>query len=107
MKNPFKKETIYRTVYRANCIDVEEFIQKFYENPEYRFVADMKSPSIKPSKGISHIFGVDGKLDDRERKKVEEFRRGTPKTWMARVLLNDLCRQKIIKPGEYIVDVSW
>jgi len=98
MKNPFKKETVYR----ADYDDVEEFIQKFYEDPEYEFVVDMESHN-----DTSLRFNVNGKLDDWSQKKVEEFRAGKRRPFICGALLNDLCRQKIIKPGDYIVDVSW
>jgi len=51
---------------------------------------------------------IDGKVDKWEEKGLTEFiERGTYDYGTPSILLNDLCRQEKITPGNYLIRVSW
>lgn len=71
---------------------------------EYDFVADeeLSNDSVRFYRDIT------GKeIDDYDRKKVETFRETGEGSFLSRSLLEDLCSQGKIEPGNYLVSVSW
>jgi hypothetical protein len=99
MKNPFKKEVIFR----ADSSDLDNFINKEYGTKIYEFVADQESGN-----DVSHSFTVSGKLSDWDKKALKKFNVHYPAGGpITHILLNDLCRQGKIESGRYIVDVCW
>lgn len=55
-----------------------------------------------------HLFYIDGELDERDQKDVEEtIRTGKTKMYRTQTLLNYLCSQGKIDKGDYLIRISW
>lgn len=56
----------------------------------------------------SHQFDVDGKIGQYERKDAEKFRNdGKPRGLSNRDVMNILCADGWLEPGQYLVEVCW
>jgi len=91
-----------KTYFEIDCFDFEILIEKVYGQAfEYPDNMGCINDSCK-------LFTVSGKeLDEFERETVDKFIETGSGTYIAYSLLNDLCNKKIIKPGNYLVNVSW
>lgn len=57
---------------------------------------------------VEHSFTVEPHVDDYNAKAVAEFKmHGVQTEWKAQAILNELCREGRIEPGEYLIRVSW
>lgn len=97
-----KKEVIYEVDY----YDFEKLVMDYYKPPigRYEFAADMECGN-----DTYHKFHVTGKEKeyDWDKKKLEEFRKKGKYNYLAPYLINDLCRNGIIEPATYMINVSW
>ncbi|MBI4919560.1 hypothetical protein HY837_06520 [archaeon] len=90
------------TVLEVSWSKFEDFIQKVY-NKEYDFVADQEC-----SNDSSHAFErITGKLDEYEESDLKKFVETGEYNNLASILLEDLCRKKLIERGNYLINVSW
>lgn len=81
--------------------DLSNYIEQFYGQP-YNFVPDQEAGNDS-----EHHFLVTGTLGPDEETSVKEFIAGEGYTFIAQALLDDLCRELLLEPGEYIVEVCW
>ena len=95
------KEVSYHTV---NHFEWERVVNEFYKpTPEWDFVSDHEA-----NNDSDYSFNVDGKVDDRDEKRLEAFRKDSlSQSFMTRMLLNDLCKKGLIPEGVYLIRVSW
>lgn len=52
-----------------------------------------------------HLINVTGVIDDYDKKKFIGFKKGG--SYSLRMILNNLCSEGHIKPGGYLIHVSW
>lgn len=93
------KKVIYKVSYQA----LERFIKEVYpEMKNYSFVASQECGN-----DCSFTFNVGEKwLDDPDQ--WEKYKKGIIKTdYNNYTIINGLCADKHIKPGEYLVEVCW
>lgn len=99
MKLKHTKETIIRVEY----YDLEEFASKIYGLQEYNFAAVEECGNDS-----SHSFDVDGNLDDYDVEEAEKIKNEhTVDSYQNYILLNLLCKEGHIEPGNYLINVSW
>lgn len=83
--------------------EVEKAIQDFYGIDEFSVPCDLET-----SNDTNHSFTIDGKLDQYDLVDLAEFKKELKQTyWRTPLLMNDLCRNDIIPPGDYLISVSW
>ncbi len=91
-----RKEIVFFVKYE----ELDAFINHHYPNlqSKFEFIADeeMNNDSCKD------IY-VDGQVDAYEKKKLL----AGDTMGMTRAFLDDACRKELIKPGIYIIEVSW
>jgi hypothetical protein len=99
--NPIlKSET--ETVIKVQYFDLEEFISQVTGH-DYEVVA-----SEEWSNDSQHRFFVDGILQKYELKEWKKFKEtGEADCFFLRTILNGLCYDKKILPGNYLVTVCW
>lgn len=90
-----------RVMFEVDWHDLEEAINKHY-GKDYEFV-----PDIECGNDSSHDFRVDGKVNQYDQERLDEFKETGDYNFLAGTLLNDLCRQGLIEPGDYLVQVCW
>ncbi len=92
-----------RTVYKVDCSDLEQFVREVYAVEDYSFVAKQECGNDS-----QHRFHVDAVMDKWDIKEAEALRGGKVESGMSNhTILQTLCVDGHIKPGEYIVDVCW
>lgn len=94
-----------KTYFEMNYSDFEKIVKKVYGCDDYEYVDDAGCGNYC-NQLYDHIEFEDkfSKYDEEELKKFIETGKGSG---MSRILLMDMCRKKIIKPGNYIIDVCW
>jgi hypothetical protein len=93
-----KKQVFFEVDYN----DLDQFISDFY-GVYYEFVADQEC-----SNDSQHTFNIKKeKLAEYDQNKLNEFVNGKSRTYIARILLADLCNKDIIEPGKYLIKVCW
>ena len=93
-----------KTYIEVDYDDLNREVTAAFGQP-YEFVADQEVGNDS-----THTFaGIDGAPidNDYDRRKFEEFRITGRGTYLARILLNELCRLGRIGPGDYLIKVSW
>ncbi len=83
--------------------DFENFVDdKFgFEHP-YSIVAELDSSNY-----ISHVFKIDGKVDESDVKDMAERRSGRDVPLHPRQILDILCHLNKISKGTYVINVFW
>lgn len=83
--------------------DLEDLVQRVYSQPDYSFVSseELGNDSQKLYKGI------DGKLDKWEEDDIRSFRENGECNYKGNAILNDLCRNGYLQPGNYLIDICW
>ena len=89
-----------------NTIDYAEWervVAEIYSAKGWSFVADHEG-----NNDSNYSFDVNGKMDDWDEGHLKEFKKDCNKGgWVTQVLLDDLCRNGIINPGVYLIEVCW
>lgn len=85
----FKKKTIFECEY----YELEKFVKEKY-GVDYDFVANEECGNDS-----SHTFTVDGEVDEDFDIHVVSYRNYD--------LMNKLCKDGHIEPGEYLINVCW
>lgn len=99
-KPVLKSET--ETIIKVQYFDMDEFIEEATGHT-YEVVA-----SEEWGNDSQHRFAIDGKLGDYEQKEWDQFKKtGECGTYFLRTILNGLCADKFIKPGNYLISVCW
>jgi hypothetical protein len=81
--------------------DFEELVQEVY-GQEYSFIEDVESGDDS-----SHSFReITGEVKEYAEKSLAKFKEFGQYCFLARTLLQDLCRQGHIEAGNYLIDVS-
>jgi hypothetical protein len=88
--------------YCVNYSDLEDFATKIYNLKDYSFVAIEECGNDS-----SHDFVVSDKINKHELKDVEEIKNGNVKEYRNRLLLDLLCKEGYIPPGNYTISVCW
>lgn len=90
-------------VISVDYFDLEELVKRVYSQSEYSFVADeeMGNDSQKLYRDIN------GEVDEYDEEKVKNFRENGGYSYSSNAILNDLCRNKHIPPGNYLIDICW
>jgi hypothetical protein len=79
--------------------ELEKFVHEVYPQfSEYSFVANEECGNDS-----QHSFRVDGKISEYDKQMFENAKWG-PANY---ILLNKLCEDGHISPGEYLIKVSW
>ena len=82
--------------------ELEDAINKAFNLPDfYNFPDDMECNNDTKLK-----INVSENLTAYNKKNLGRFLRGEG-NFRAEALMNDMCRRKLIPPGEYLVSVSW
>lgn len=95
------KHTI-ETVYKVNYGDLQKLVAKIYKDKEYSFIETQECGN-----DTSHEFSVDGKINDYDKSDAENIRKGQIDAYRNYLLMNVLCADGHILPGEYIINVCW
>jgi hypothetical protein len=83
--------------------DLDAFIQHHTGRKGYHCV-----PCQEWSTGSKHTFHVDGKISDGDRRDYEAFKAGRHRgEWLLQYILDALCEDGNLAPGDYLVTVSW
>ncbi len=83
--------------------DFEEMVQKVYGQKDYSYVAD-----VECGNDCEHLYGgINGRVSESEDADLKEFLETGQTNYYARILLEDLCRQKHINHGNYLIKVWW
>ncbi len=91
-----------KILFKVNYSDLDDFISKVY-NQEFEFAVAEES-----SNDTSHEFGgIDGVIDEYDEKQLAEFIKDGNYNYCARIIIQDLCRRKLIEPGDYLINVCW
>lgn len=94
----FKRIEYFETEYE----EFEELIKKVYEQ-NYDYICDTECGNDS-----SQSYMVQSnELDKYDEKAINIFIESGRYNNMVAVLLNDLCRRKIIEPGNYLIHVCW
>ncbi len=88
----------------VNSNELDNFVHENYKwAKNYEFV-----PMEECGNDSSHSFTVKGQLDDSDLEEWEEFKRKNGYlAYQNSLVLNKLCADGFIEPGEYLVNVCW
>lgn len=101
MKSKLKTEKV--TYLEVKYGDLEEFIQEVYNRPDYDILGAQEWGNDS-----SYDFRIDGIVKDYDESFLEEFKTGKHSgDYRLYNIMNDMCRNEIIKPGNYLVQVCW
>ena len=91
-----------RTVFWVDYYDFNSFVNDIY-GIDYSFTASEESGN-----DTTHAFNkIDGKVDACDQEDLDLFKTNEKQSYMARILLNNLCKNGYIEPGDYLIKVSW
>jgi hypothetical protein len=95
-----------KSVFTTEYTDVERFIDKEFG---VGFDDTYELPCMEEKGNDVYMdFDVDGELSEYELKEIEEMQQLKKyKQWNTRNILNYLCFQDKLEPGEYVVHISW
>ncbi len=97
MKLPYEEKTFRHVDYG----DLDEFLS-FHTGRPYESCC-MEEWNNDSSKEMR----IDGKLEDYQRRAVEKFINTGQGSYLTRALLNHLCADGILEPGDYLINISW
>ena len=91
--------------FEIDCWDFEKLVHKVYGHKDYEYVADVEcgNDSSQRYNGIK----VDQESSKWDKRDLDEFIESGKYSNIAYILLQDMCRKKIIKPGNYLISVCW
>lgn len=94
---------VKKQMIEVNYSDLERAIEKHFGFKEYCIPA-----AEEVGNDTSLTYRIDGKLDPWELKDLEEMKAcGGNKNWRTQMLMNALCADGILEPGEYVINISW
>jgi len=82
--------------------DLESLIREVYGKPDYDIVADEEW-----NNDSDHTFTVEPKLDMYQTQDIEQFKATGEAMYRLGTILDDLCANGHIEPGEYLISVCW
>lgn len=86
----------------VNYRDFDSFVEQVY-GISFDFVN-----SEECGNDTTHSFyGIDGEHSEYDHEDLGLFKENEKTSYVARILLNDLCRNGFIKAGDYFINVSW
>ena len=92
-----------KTVIEVNAFDLDAFVKSIYGTKSYSFIADNECGNDSV-----HTFTVvNEQLEDYEQDELNEWKENDSGNYMTSILLQDLCINGHIQPGEYIISVCW
>ena len=96
-----KLEVVKQTYLEVDYSDLERFIQEVYNRPDYEVTA-----AEEWGNDSCYDFKIYGDIeDDWDKENIRQFKNGG--SCDLYVIMNDMCRNKVIKPGNYLVQVCW
>lgn len=93
-----EKKTYLKISYR----DFDSFVESVYGRP-----FSVTGSEEMSNDSIYSFNGIDGVIKDYDEEDLKLFLADEKDSYMARLLLNDLVRKKLIEPGDYVISVSW
>jgi hypothetical protein len=102
MSKPKLKATTLKKIYQVDYRELECFVSEVYGITDYNFVAVEEGQNDS-----TYSFIVDGKTDEWDMGTVDEIRKGYIPMYSNGVLLNILCADGHLKPGNYSITVCW
>lgn len=96
--------TIKKVVFEVNYGDLERAIQEHFDFIEYSICA-----AEEVGNDSALTFNIDAKpLDEWELKDLEEMKKSNGnKGWRTHLLMQAMCIDGVIEPGEYLIQISW
>ena len=86
----------------VDCNDLQDFIEEVY-GQIYEIVAEEEWNNYE-----SHNFTISKEdINSYDLPKLNFFKKGNPKQYSLRVILQDLCNQDFIEEGDYLINVYW
>jgi hypothetical protein len=89
-------------VYLVDYNDLDVAIQKYFGRKDYECVAAQEWNNYS-----SYEFDVTDELDRYDEIYIDDFRSGKRYAYSLHSLLNKMCKDNIIEPGKYIIQVYW
>lgn len=99
-KLKFKEEKVFR----LDHDELDRFIAKVYGLKDFSVVMTEEA-SNDSTLSFAEISAR--KQDEYDLEMLDNFKQGINRRFFTHVILNDLCIQGLIPPGDYIVDVCW
>jgi hypothetical protein len=90
------------TVFKTDDAEIEDLLDKHYEIRHHEIV-----PAEECNNGSSLDYDIDGNLTSYEEETFLEIKNGRFVHWSTQTLMNKLCADGHIEPGNYIIDISW
>jgi len=91
-------------IFEIECWDFNNLVKRVYGH-DYEYVADTECGN--DSCQSYDEIGLCDISNKRSEEDLEKFIKTGNGNFMARILLVDMCRRKVIKPGNYLINVSW
>lgn len=82
--------------------DLDTFVQNVLGFKDYEFACVQESGNDS-----SNEFNLDGKMREYDLKIIEEWKAGKTPNYSNRQVLNYLVSEGYLKPGNYLINVSW
>ena len=101
MSKPVLKGQVQR-IMTVDYSDLEDFVKQVYKAEDYDFVATEECGNDS-----QHSFSIDGKISKSDQKDADQIRQGIINSYQNYLLLNTLCADGYIEPGEYLIEVCW
>jgi hypothetical protein len=90
-----------KVMFKVEEGDLTRFVQQVYDE-NYEFVAVEECGNDS-----SHTFSVTGIINEYDAGAAKTIRNGEVPTYRNGLLLDVLCADGYIEPGEYVVEVCW
>lgn len=85
-----------------NYTEFDTIVKRVYGR-DFNVVADLESGN-----DANHAFrNVKGNVSEYDSKRIEEFKAKETSGWLTPILLEDLVKQGVYTPGNYLISVSW
>ncbi len=94
---------------KVNYTEVDYTEVERFTMEKYPFIKDYEFACVQESgNDTSYTFNVNGKLDKWDLEDWDKIKSsGTVHNYRNRLVLNKLCADGHIEPGEYLIKVSW
>lgn len=91
--------------FEMEFFEFEELVKRVYGHNDYEYVADIECGN-DCCQSYDNVQSI-GEFDEYDKRHMDEFIKTGKGSYMAWKLLTDMCRKKIIKPGNYLISVCW
>jgi hypothetical protein len=97
-----------KTVISCDYREIEDLINRYY-GKEQGFNDSYEIPCLEEMCNDEDwdISINKEELGEYDRKRITPDDRGRYRQWSTRIFLTDLCNRNIIKPGNYLISISW